>query len=766
MEKETKFDNLPAKIKENAGFLLWRLEEVKGRTTKVPYNIKGYHADVTKRSSYSSFQKAMEAYGSGEYGGLNIFVERTFSAVDIDDCIQDGKLSDLAEDLIRRLDSYTEISPSGKGIRIIIDTSAVEFDKTRYYANNRNLGLEVYTEKKSMSVTGDVIRNKPVRVCGEEFIDLMEEYMRKPEKKAESSGAPVSLLSDKDAISKAMNASNGEKFRRLWDGDDSGYPSHSEAELALCSLLAFYCGGDMDQMDRIYRQSSLCGEKWDREDYRKRTLQKAVSGIREFYKPLETSSAEEDFGGIGKKLQDLDVVNNKRYSGNDLGFGRLFADIFKGIARFVPERKRWYVFNGRKWCADEAGLLVTELGKDLSDALLVYASTVKDGAKRKCVVEWCMKWVQRKFRDIYIKEAQSVYPLSMEAFDTRKDYFNCYNCTLDLATGEAHPHRAEDYITKMSETVYDPSASFPRWDRFIDEIMSGDREKARFLQKTRGYALSANRPFECAFFDYGETSRNGKGTLAESILRVMGDYGASVRPETLAQKNQVNSHAPTEDLARLKGIRYAVVPEPKKGMVLDAGLFKSMSGNDTLNVRFLNENSFEFRPEYALYVNMNHLPVINDMTVFESGRVVIIPFNRHFREEEQDRNLKSDFARPEVQSAILNWLLEGYRILREEGLEKPQSVKDAVEAYYYDSNKIARFVEDRLTKDFEGEERTSEVYEAYRDWCCENGCHVENCRNFLAEIRRTCEIVRRRPRGGGDKTTLLVGYRLDRSVFQ
>lgn len=93
-----------------------------------------------------------------------------------------------------------------------------------------------------------------------------------------------------------------------------------------------------------------------------------------------------------------------------------------------------------------------------------------------------------------------------------------------------------------------------------------------------------------------------------------------------------------------------------------------MTGNDTINARFLHENSFDFQPLFKLYINTNYLPAVNDMTIFTSGRVIIIPFERHFDESEQDKSLKLEFSKPEVQSAILNWLLEGYALLQKKDL--------------------------------------------------------------------------------------------------
>ena len=177
-------------------------------------------------------------------------------------------------------------------------------------------------------------------------------------------------------------------------------------------------------------------------------------------------------------------------------------------------------------------------------------------------------------------------------------------------------------------------------------------------------------------------------------------------------------------------------------------------------IRFLHENSFDFKPQFKLYVNTNYLPAITDMTLFSSGRVVIIPFDRHFEEWEQEQNLKAEFSRPEAASAILNWLIEGYTILKEEGFAQPKAVKDATMSYQHDSDKMELFVEEFLEQEKDAECRTSAVYQAYRNWCNDNGYFAENSRNFNQALRTIGTIVRRRPRDGGEKTTLLTGYRL------
>lgn len=267
-------------------------------------------------------------------------------------------------------------------------------------------------------------------------------------------------------------------------------------------------------------------------------------------------------------------------------------------------------------------------------------------------------------------------------------------------------HLATDLITKVLPVFYDPKARSERFSRFVDKIMSGDCEKALHLQKSLGYALSDNTRYEYIFFLFGESTRNYKGTLMESVLPVMGDYGKAVRAETIALKKNPNSSQPTDDVARLAGVRFANISEPSRGLFLNSAQVKYMAGGDTLSARFLHENSSDFNPQFKLHVNTNYLPVISDMTVFNSDRMQIIPFNRHFEEWKQDKILKAKFSKKEVQSAILNWLLEGFTRLRDEGFKPPKSVLDAIFSYAHDSDK-AQFVEYVLVKDQSSEIRTA-----------------------------------------------------------
>ena len=521
--------------------------------------------------------------------------------------------------------------------------------------------------------------------------------------------------------------------------------------------------GDTEEAHRLfYKEAAGCVPPLDREELQAIWTSAVKYGVKESKKPGYIQP--EKYNAQSRVLTFLSEANpetNHRYAWTDIGASRLFADCFKEIARFVPDRKCWYKYEDGIWAPDTGNLFTMERCKELADDLIRYALTIEDPQKKQDYLKYCNKWQSRNVRETILKDAQSVHPIKMEAFDADPCILNCKNGTLHLDSMEFTDHSPEDKLTKLADVEYIPTAKSERFVAFIDEICSGDTEKAVFLQKALGYGISGDTRYECLFVLYGATTRNGKGTLCESVLKALGSYGCTTRPETISVKQTVNSQNPTEDIARLAGVRFANISEPGRGLMLNAALVKNMTGNDTLNARFLHENSFEFKPQFKLYINTNYLPAINDMTLFHSGRIVIIPFVRHFDESEQDKDLKKQFAGAYVQSAILNWLIEGYQMLQKEGLNQPESVRAATADYMQDSDKIRQFIDEVLIKSPDKETKTALIYEKYRQWCQDNGCYSESSRNFNQELRGIARIVKKRPKTGGGVTSVLIGYEIN-----
>lgn len=761
------YDNLPQLIKDKGQCCVWNLEKRKSRNTKVPYNpITGNHAYVDNPETFVDFETVVKAVSN--YSGIGIRVNGRIIGIDLDHCVVDRQILPWGKEIVEHFsDTYIEFSPSGSGIHILsLMPDGYTYDTSTYYINKGN--IEVYVAgatNRFVTLTGNVYQQADIAEQTVAMQWLLDTHMKRkrPLNMVNPDLERDSYLSDESVLEKAMNAVNGVKFKKLWNADTTGHSSHSEADAALCSMLAFYCNGNMEQVDRLFRQSALYRNKWDEQrgadTYGNLTIMKAVSNMKNFYQPIKTNP-DTDFNDELQRLIALNPADTIKYPWTDIGAGKLFADFYQEKLRYVPERRNWFCYADGTWSTDTGGLKVMRYCMELANLLHLYALEIKDEHQRKTYMDYSKRWQTHGYRVNVLKDAQVHHPISYLEFDKDPYIFNCKNGTLHLDSGKFTEHCSSDLLTKISAVTYNPMAHSDRWNNFITEIMSGDKERAMFLQKVLGYALSGDTRHECMSILYGATTRNGKGTLCESVLKVFGSYGCTARPETIAQKNSTNSSQPSEDVARLAGVRFVNIAEPGKSLALNAALVKNMTGNDTINARFLHENSFDFAPQFKLYINTNYLPVVNDMTVFASGRVIIIPFERHFAESEQDKGLKREFMKPDVQSAILNWLLKGYEQLHKHGLKMPPSVINATGQYEHDSNKTLLFIEDCLEGGADYEERTSKVYNRYKSWCIENGQYAESMKNFKQSLSSVMEVKRKRPKSGGEKTTMVVGYRL------
>ena len=790
MSAKVNFVNIPQELKNNASFCVWKLEKRRGKPTKVPYNPRtGQLAKTNDPSTFADFGTAMKAYAMGGWDGIGYRVSEGIGAIDIDHCIrEDGSLNDVAASILAFLpDAYFEKSPSGTGLRGFFRLSPdFAYDKTVYYINNRQHGLEVYLPgitNRFVTVTGDEFRAGTVTRNDEALQNLLDTFMKRKMQVSNRTVEPCSYLDDSQVIEHASRSESGEKFKALMDGRwEEGYDSQSDADMALVSILAFWCGNVEEQIDRIFRMSGLMRDKWDRQTgdrtYGQITIRNAVSTNDTIYTPIrDTEPAEADFEDLDEAetvpsfepdlskvtltLEEMQPHTNPRYQRDEIGIGYAFADYFKPIARFDRERGIWYVFDGKVWQPDENALAVAELAKRLADRLYTFALQIKDEDTRNRYIKRVQKLQMRKNRRTMIEDAKSVYPVPHSIFDRNTDLFNCQNGTLNLTTGEFRPHDPADFLTLMSGITYDPKASCPRWTQFISEVMMNDSDLAAYLQKALGYALTGDTSLECLFILYGATSRNGKGTTMETFLKIMGDYGKTSNPEMLSTKfGNTNASGPSEEIARLAGVRFVNISEPEKKITFNAALVKRMTGNDTLNARFLHENSFDFKPNFKIFINTNYKPSVSDMTLFYSNRLKLIPFKRHFEEHEQDKGLKNFFSEPANLSAIFNWCYEGYRLFRASDLSDPAAVVSATKEYQEESDRIGQFVDAWLEEGEAYEVRTSAAYKLYGEWCDKYGYRKENSTNFNNAIQRFFPIQRKRPEGeSGGRTTMLIGCR-------
>ena len=243
------FRNIPAELQALPQWVLWRYVEVEGRQTKVPYSARNAGmASVTDSSTWATFNEAIGRASEFDGIGFVLTADDPYSIIDLDNkphapCTPEQLARH--QKIYEMFDSYAERSTSGTGVHIVVRghlPSGVHRDN-----------VEVYSSGRYMVFTGDILRGGPIQDFQPLLLQLYGE-MRPPS--TVDLTETEALIEDRDLIEMAMHASNAAKFNALCSGDMTGYPSQSEADFALLSILTFYSRSN-DQVRRLFRMSAL-----------------------------------------------------------------------------------------------------------------------------------------------------------------------------------------------------------------------------------------------------------------------------------------------------------------------------------------------------------------------------------------------------------------------------------------------------------------------------------------------------------------------------
>lgn len=420
---------------------------------------------------------------------------------------------------------------------------------------------------------------------------------------------------------------------------------------------------------------------------------------------------------------------DRGYSTDDKGAGRLFSKVFQNKFRWNSTAGAWFYYDGKQWKLDHGGMEASIAVKIFSDVLILYAVERGDNDFFK----FATRYGNFRARKTLLEDARSENYFTQEQLDKNGNLFNMRNGTLELSTGVFKRHSPDDLLSKCSNVVYDPEAHSDLFEKTLSDIMCGNQNKIDYLQRRSGLSLTTDTSSETCDIWYGPTTRNGKGVLGETLLYMHGDYGLSMPPEVLAQKKNKDSRTASGDIARLCGCRFVIASEPPRRMLLDSALLKTLLGRDTVTARHLYQSEFQFTPVFKLVIATNYLPLIQDDSVFSSGRVNVVTFDRHFEPREQDRKLKDKLKTPEQISAIFNWCYHGLLKYRESECEPPKEIKDSTESYRENSDKINLFFRECMTKG--GNCAAGVAYKRYASWCTDNGYGTDSKSSFFDSLR-------------------------------
>ncbi len=311
-------ESIPETLGKREQWICWREEQRNGKATKIPIDPEtGNFASTTDDRTWTDLGQALGYAAMGRADGVGFVFTATdpLVGVDLDDCRdpETGRPDEPALTIIKELDSFTEVSPSGTGYHVILEGELPD-------GRNRHGSVEMYDQSRFFTVTAEHVEGTPAVVTERQEAleavheDFIESGISDGDGVSETGSAEAGGqegmvdLEDGELLKKARSASNGEKFDRLWRGSTAGYESQSEADMALCCLLAFWTGGDRGRMDRLFRQSGLIREKWDEvhyadgSTYGEKTIERAIAATDEFYDPKEgdsTDSTEAGFSGSG-----------------------------------------------------------------------------------------------------------------------------------------------------------------------------------------------------------------------------------------------------------------------------------------------------------------------------------------------------------------------------------------------------------------------------------------------------------------------------------
>ena len=751
------FENIPAHLRALNSWVLWSFEwsSERGKWTKPLLQPSGHYAKVNAPSTWNSFEAVRAAYETGNFDGVGIVLTEEDDVVGVDLDKQTGKfgsLSELAVEALEAFDTYSERSPSGNGIRLFC-TGTMEAK-----GHNNRKGVEIYRDAHYLTVTGHRIEGTPKTV--EPAQDAINAFVAHhfpnsatpPSSSQTQKGsapdieAPRLKLHPDEILPRARAAKNGHKFRTLYDfGDLSDYENdESAADMALCRLLAFWCGRRPEVIDQLFRGSALFkapgrAAKWDGPcsgglTYGQYTIKRVLESCTQFFgdqKPVSVS--------------DADVPVTCGFKADDIGNSQRFAAQHQSRARYCPPWKCWLIYDrdeGR-WVRDEC-FVVEALAKATARSIDREAGDIEDEAKRDAMRKFAKQSTDRSRRQKMLEDARSEDDMIIRPtqLDIDRYLFNVQNGTIDLRTGKIRPHAPEDRLSQLAPVVFDPKAKCPVFEKFIADILGGDEELIEFMAQVLGYTLSGETDQQIFFPVVGEGS-NGKSSLIQTVRRLMGTYAREFDPRTFMVQN---TERIATDIADLMGVRMAITSESTATQRLDEGKVKRMTGMEDLVGEHKFEHPFTFSPQFKLFLVTNHLPQIKGTDHGIWRRMAPVPFEQHFWKEGDEKkgpeNRRADLQlmgklREEF-PGILNWLLRGcLRWQEKKQLILPAQVMARKAAHRTEMDELGGFIEDCCILDPRAETRSRDLYDAYETWCRDNG------QAFMSEGEFGCHLSRR-----------------------
>lgn len=576
--------------------------------------------------------------------------------------------------------------------------------------------------------------------CPEWVLDLVPEYV---DEESTWSPDPHFRMSKqvKQFLKGDLSVELGEQREFLAAAARSVLTTGRSVELTSSLLWEGYDGGG-----GICNSDWREGEPWTVED-----IYALVSDI--YVKP-PTSPLEKDFSDQDFSLDD---------GGNGERLAKSFPD---GYAVYCPEFDKWYLWSeADKWFVSDDGSFMKRRQLDIALELGREAMNARTEGEQKALHQWSKTSRMLPRVNAAVDLGKLHLLVQQTQLDANANVFACANGVVDLRTGELRDETPEDLLTKRSGAVYDPDAKSTLFEKFLEQAVP-DPEVREFLQLACGYSLTGSTEEHKFFYIYGRPA-TGKSTFLDMFGKVMGTYSKVTDTSTFMRQGSRASGGPTEDLARLAGVRLVMTHEVEENERMAAALIAQYTGGDKVAARFLHKGTFEYAPQFKLWIAANHRARVSGARSGIWRRMMVVPMDEVVEKKDRDPTLPRKLREPEAQSAVLAWAVEGAvkwfkNNKRGKEIKAPSAVEKEGEDYQKESDHIYTFIEDMINRTNKPADRVpkGEVYEAYQGWCEQEGRERKVTSHVLSRRLKDLGYLYKNMHVNGKTRPCWVGVRL------
>ena len=423
----------------------------------------------------------------------------------------------------------------------------------------------------------------------------------------------------------------------------------------------------------------------------------------------------------------------------DIDASLRFASANAEVLRYAPGIG-WLHWDGRRWATDAKGRAV-ELSKHSARRWTLRYVNAGNADKARAALTLESSAHVRAAVDLAKSDPRLV--LSVSKLDLDPWSLNVLNGTINLRTGELRPHRREDLCTKLAPVHFDPTATSESLRRFVENCDRAIPGMGDFLARCFGCALTGDAEAETLFLLQGDGG-SGKTTLVEAVASMLGDYSAKLTFDSFCtSKHGRGPGAASPDLIRLRGSRLAYASEGDQSARLDAGVVKTLTGNEPITARALYAEPITFPQTWKLWLVSNFDPKADS----EDSGIWRRMMKLHFtaipaanRDPAIKRTLTTDAG---AQSALLAWAVAGCLDWQKRGggrlgLAPPDAVQAATDIYRIKQDTMAQWWEDLLANDAKLDPYRWTTVTAlrghYDGWCQDNGAAPVFAKRFFAYL--------------------------------